>query len=175
MEIEEKLKKKKWPTKEIEKTAQILYQAKQKQTPTQQLFNILTYWTALILAIIGNFIVSVVMVPLLIALSGPALYFTLFFVGVSFGALIYTVIRMAEAIDPKKNLIAGMMIISLAIINIYMITQLSNRLELIMGIAPLHKPIFVISAYAIGYITPYLFFLIKDHLNKRQNLNTAAY
>jgi hypothetical protein len=176
MKLEEKLRKKKWTKREIRKAVQILDSAQYKKTPLVRFFDIISYWIALLIAIIGNLLVSVVIVPMLIALKGISLYFTLFFVGISFGALLYTVIRMVEAIDPKKNLIAGLFIVALAVINIYIITGLTNKLELQMGItANIQEPVLISIFYAVGYLIPYVFFLVKEQLSKRQSLNTSSY
>lgn len=173
MKLEEEIQKKQWTKSEINTTLNILRSAKYKKTTATKFFDTIVYWVALLIAIIGNFLVSVIIVPILIALNGIPLYFTLFFVGISFGALLYTVIRMVEAIDPKQNLISGLFIIALAIINIYIITGLTNKLELQMGITSnIQEPVLVSVSYAIGYILPYLFFVIKDHLIQRKTLNT---
>ncbi|MBD3361918.1 hypothetical protein GF358_03955 [Candidatus Woesearchaeota archaeon] len=174
MKLEEKIKKKRWTKSEINQTLNILRSAEKQKTPLIKFFDTIVYGVALLIAIIGNFIVSVVIVPILIALTGFPLYFTLFFVGISFGALLYTVIKMVEAINPKKNLIAGLIIASLALINIYMITNLTNKLELQMGLTKFHDPILVSIAYAGGYILPYIFFLIKEQINHRKTLNTYS-
>ncbi|MBN1644815.1 hypothetical protein JW851_02095 [Candidatus Woesearchaeota archaeon] len=173
MKVEEKIKEKEWTKTEKQKAINILRSAQYKKTPLIRFLDIAVYWAALIIAILGNFLVSVVIVPLLIVLKGFALYFILFFVGLSFGMLIYTVVRMIEAIDPQKNFIAGLFIVSLAVINIYIITGLTNKLELQMGITSnIHEPILVSIFYALGYIIPYMFFLIKEQLTQRKTLNT---
>lgn len=173
MKLEESIKKKKWTSQEIEKTLKILDSAKRKKPALVQFLDVTIYWAALFLAILGNFIVSVVLVPLLIVLTGPFLYFTLFFVGASFGTLIYTVVRMIEATEAKQNFISGLFITALAVINIYMITNLTNRLELMMGITTnIHEPIVISAVYALGYILPYSVYVIKDVMKKRQTLNT---
>lgn len=171
--IEDQVKKKKWTKQEIEQTLKILDSARRKKPALVQFLDVTVYWLALFLAILGNFIVSVMLVPLLIVLTGHYLYFTLFFVGASFGTLIYTVVRMIELTEVKKNFISGLFITALAVINIYMITNLTNRLELLMGItANIHNPIVISAVYALGYITPYLIYVIKDALQKRQTLYT---
>jgi len=176
MKLEETIKKKKWPAYEIEKTLRIINSGKQRKSVIIQFLDITVYWIALFLAIIGNFIVSVVLVPLLIVLTGPFLYFTLFFVGASFGTLIYTVIRMLEAVETKQNFISGLFITALAIINIYMITNLTNRLELMMGITTnIHNPVLISAVYSIGYILPYLVYAIKDAIQKKQAIQTQYF
>lgn len=176
MKLEEQIQKKKWSQKEKQEAINILRSAQKEKTPLIKFFDVISYWVALLIAIAGNFIVSVVIVPLLMTLSGIALYFTLFFVGISFGSLIYTVIQMVEAIDPKKNLIAGLFVVALAVINIYIITGLTNKLELQMGLTTnVQDPILVSVFYAFGYLIPYVFFLVKEQLSKRQSLNTASY
>jgi hypothetical protein len=83
---------------------------------------------------------------------------------------------MVEAIDPKKNLIAGLFIVALAVINIYIITGLTNKIELQMGITTnIQEPVLISIFYAAGYLIPYVFFLVKEQLSKRQSLNTASY
>jgi len=173
MKLEEQIQKKKWSRKEKQEAINILRSAEKEKTPLIKFFDAISYWVALLIAVAGNFLVSVVIVPLLLTLSGVPLYFTLFFVGISFGALIYTVIRMVEAITPKKNVIAGLFIVALAVINIYIITGLTNKLELQMGLTTnVQDPILISVFYAVGYLTPYLFFLLKEQLMQRKTLNT---
>jgi hypothetical protein len=173
MKLEEKIQKKKWSQKEKQEAINILHSAEKEKTPLIKFFDVISYWVALLIAIAGNFIVSVVIVPILMTLSGIPLYFTLFFVGISFGALIYTVIQMVETINPKKNFISGLFIIALAAINIYIITGLTNKLELQMGITTnVQDPVLISVFYVVGYIIPYVFFLIKEQLTQRKTLNT---
>ncbi|OYT32549.1 hypothetical protein B6U93_01325 [Candidatus Woesearchaeota archaeon ex4484_78] len=140
---------------EANKTEIILEKRKQKRKPIIKNINTLLYWTLLIISIIGNFIISVVLVPFLLILKGPALYFSLFFLSLSFGYLFSFVLHSIEELQPKQYIIAHIFIPSIALINIAIITVLSNKLILLLKLTtPFHNPLLVGMAYFVGYLTP---------------------
>ena len=102
-------------TPEEIKIRELEHKTKYDLSPVSKNINSILYWTLLIIAIIGNFLVSVVLVPFLLILKGPSLYFCLFFLGLSFGYLFSFVLRSIERINPKQHILANVFIPSLAL------------------------------------------------------------
>jgi hypothetical protein len=114
----------------------------------------LVYWVVLFIAILGNFILSVVLVPFLLVLRGLGLYFSLFFIGASFGAMFWFILQSIERTQ-KKRIIWEIFIPALALINVGIFAVLSNDLIVLLELStPPHNPMIVGAAYTFGYVLP---------------------
>ncbi len=146
-----------WGRTDVQKTADILAHAEAFKSSSMRFLEGAAFWISLLIAIIGNFLLSIVIVPLLLLLHGIGLYFTVFVVGVAFGALFNVLIKYIEDLGQGQHIIAGAFIPALGLINIYLITFFSNRLELLLGLTtPAHSPAGISVTYVIAFVLPYL-------------------
>lgn len=112
------------------------------------------YWVLLLLAIVANFVVSVVLVPILLVLEGFGLFLILFFIGISFGWLFGYVLHSLE-VHGKQHVIWSIFIPVLAIINVAIFTMLSNKLIGLLKLStPVHDPLLIGVFYVAGFILP---------------------
>lgn len=120
------------------------------------------YWTTfasetisyvfILLTIFANFILSVVLVPILITIHGPFLYLSILFISLSFGLLFSSLLH---SIDSANHLIANILVPLIALINIILFTNLSNKLITLLALnTPAHQPILVGIVYVGGYVLP---------------------
>lgn len=117
--------------------------------------DVLLYWAILIISILGNFIVSIALVPFLVALQGWALYFTVFFIAATFGYMFTFVLQEIEKLQPQQNVIAIILIPAIAVINITIMTLMSNKLILLLDVnTAFHNPYLVAAVYVLGYLLP---------------------
>ena len=115
----------------------------------------LLYWLILVISIIGNFIISIVLVPVLVALEGVPLYFSIFLLSTSFGYFFTFILNSIEKLQPRQNVIAMILIPAIALINVTIITLLSNKLILLLGLKTLfHSPYLIAPLYVGGYVLP---------------------
>ncbi|VVB81620.1 Uncharacterised protein [uncultured archaeon] len=122
------------------------------------------YWVLLFLAIIANFIISVVLVPFLLILKGLPLYFSLFFIGASFGLFFSFILHSLEQLEKEQHIIASIFIPCIALINVGIFAVLSNKLIILLKLAtPPHNAILVGAVYVFGYVIPGAFM----HLRKK--------
>lgn len=148
----EDLKKRGWTESEIKDTLDILAKGKRATT----FFDKFVYWSGLLLAILGNLIVSVVLIPFLLAMQGIYLYLTLAIIGLSFGALFEFLLTSLERIMKKEYVIASIFIPAIAIINIYVMAILSNKLALMLRMSEtFHSPLLISLAYVGSFMMPY--------------------
>ena len=146
---------KEWSADLAAKTAHILRRAEQRKPVWIKRVDNALYWVLLFVAIIGNFIVSVVLVPFLLILEGAGLYFSLFFIGASFGWIFSFILRSMEKLRTHQHIMANVFIPCLALINVGIFASLSNRLIVLLKLAtPPHNPIFVGAFYVLGYVLP---------------------
>ena len=144
-----------WSTDFAAKTADILRNAEKLKPVWIRNVDASLYWFLLLIAIVGNFILSVVLVPFLLVLKGASLYFTLLFVGASFGFVFSFILHSIESLRKSQHVIAGVFIPALALINVGIFAILSNKLILLLKLAtPPHNPFLIGAVYVLGYVIP---------------------
>ncbi len=152
----EDLRKKGWPDEDAEKTSRILSEAHAKKSSTILVIDKIAYWTGLLLAILGNFIISMLLIPFLILMKSFYLYISLIFLGIVFGWVFSIIIKDIEAIKAGQHIIAWIFIPSVAIINVYMMTNFSNHIARLMEIQTgIHAASMVSVVYVISFMFPY--------------------
>jgi hypothetical protein len=146
-----------WSTAEVKKAADIMAHAEAEKTSTMRFLEQMMFWLILFVAIFGNFVVSVVLVPFLLLLSGLGLYFTIFVVGGAFGMIFNVLVHYLEDLQESEHIIAGAFIPALALINIYLITHFTNDLEVLLQLhTPAHSPLWVSITYVVAFTLPYV-------------------
>jgi hypothetical protein len=157
-----------WSKTEVRRAEDIIAHAEAEKSTSMLFLEQLAFWMALLLAIVGNFIISVVMVPFLLLLQGAGLFFTVFVIGVTFGILFNVLVHYIEDLGKGQHIVAGAFIPSLALINIYIITHFSNRLEILLQLnTPAHSPLAISVTYVIAFVLPYFIKHIR-HLAKNK-------
>lgn len=116
------------------------------------------FWIFLFMTILSNLIISVVLVPILLVMSELFLYANILFIGLTFGFLLNSILQSIEKLDKKHHLIAGVLIPTIALINIFIFTRLSNQLIEILELkTPIHNPLIIALLYVLAFTLPYLF------------------
>jgi hypothetical protein len=156
MEVE-KLLQKGWPKEEAVRTARILQEAEAVKPPSVRTLDRLIHWVALIIVVLSTFIVSLLLVPVLLIATGLTLAGLLVGVGLGFGLLFEITVSKIERLERRPPIIAGLFIPLLALINVYIITTLTNRLaELAKLPSGIHDPILVSIIYVAAFSAPYI-------------------
>lgn len=159
-DLKKKLTEKGWTTKEIEHTMDILERPDTdiRSKEYRRRMNPLIYWIALLVAIIGNFIVSVILIPFLLVLQGVILYSIIILLGIVFGALFSLLLRDIERASAQKNMVIGWIFIpAIAAINIYVVANISNELkEILIKSAIIQNPLTISITYVAAFILPYV-------------------
>ncbi len=115
------------------------------------------FWVFLAITIIANFIISTILVPIMLVMTKLSLYFSITFIGFSFGYILHSILISIEELDKGHHIIAGILIPSLALINVAIFTRLSNNLIKMMHLkTPSHNPLIIGIVYVIAFITPYI-------------------
>lgn len=161
-----------WPQAEIAKASSVLQEAPAKRSPWLELLDNVIYWVLLAVAILANFIVSIVLVPFLLVLTGPLLYGALAFLGLVFGTMLDVVVRETEFLQKKHYVVAEVLVPAIALINIYMITRLSNKLALIMALpGDGNSPLLVALVYVVAFALPHF---IYGRMHARKHTTATA-
>jgi len=164
--LKKRLIEKGWPAKEIEKTIKIIEEAKNKKHSLFGISNKSVFWIALIITILGNFIISISLIPSLIVLSSVPLFLVIIVLGINFGFLFEILIRSIEHLEAKHHILLGILIPLVAILNFLNITVISNNLGKVFRIDNPHNPFVIGLVYSISFILPYAVYkliLKKDY------------
>jgi len=158
-ELEERLTKKGWPKADIKKTIKIINRAKQEKSKTIKIIDAIVYWFVLFVAIIGNFIISIILVPFLVVFGYARLYIVVITLGAAFGILFNILLKDIENLERRHHIIIGMFLPALTLINVVYMVNFANFLSDTIGIANTqHNPFVIGAMYTISFIAPYLIY-----------------
>ncbi len=159
--IRKYLSEKGWKRKDIESAIKIIRHAKKHKHPKIKLLDKAVYWISLAVAIAGNFIMSIALMPFLLALSGFRLFLFIIALGISFGLLFELLVRGIENLEAKHHIFLGIIIPVIATMNFIMV---SNNLKKLIGIESQQDPAIVGAVYSIAFILPYVSYrvFLKD-------------
>lgn len=156
--LKEKISGKPWPVHEKKRAIEIIDQASEKKTGVLRFLDEFVYFFLLFTGIIGNFFISVVLVPLMLILTGFYLYASLFLIGIAFGALINQIILEIQKIEERRHFVPGILMAVIALINIYIMTKLANVLEAKLGLlTSVHNPWAVSVVYVLAFLIPHIY------------------
>lgn len=154
----ERLRQKGWTREEIIQTLEILKKDHERRSWVMKWLNRIIFWGALVLLIFGNMVISVVLIPIMLIATSFLLYPGLLVIGGTFGALYTIVIGDIEKIEDTPKIMPELFIPAIALINVYIMTVLSNQLALILNMnRAIHTPIFVAAAYVAGFVVPLIY------------------
>jgi hypothetical protein len=174
--LREKLYEKGWDKEEIEKTVKIFEEGRNKKSKTILFIDWIAYWSALIIAIIGNMVLSVLLIPFLLVASSSFLYPALAIIGIAFGFVFNIILKDIEQIEKTKHIIIGMFLPALALINVYIITQLSNHLAYLMKLPyGVHKPVIVSIVYSVSFVIPYVITQLLKRAVRKPSLHKKSF
>lgn len=169
--LREKLQEKGWDEEYIEKTIRILEEDKKNKSLLEKI-NSIVYWVALLICIIGNFMISIVLIPFLITIENEiALGIIIASISLSFGFLFNLLLKDIEDLDQNHHIIAGLFIPTLSLINIFYIVKVANYMISIFQIKTIHDPFIISIIYVLAFSTPYLLnkLIVK---NKKPSINS---
>ncbi|MBI4150696.1 hypothetical protein HY492_01075 [Candidatus Woesearchaeota archaeon] len=152
------LREKGWQPHQVSRATAILHSAAEMKTDAVKLLDSVIYWGALSVAILGNFVLSIVVIPILLAFDDLSLVLVIAAIAAAFGVLMDVVLREIEHLRHRAFIIPELFIPALALINIYIITNLTNAAAVIAGLQT-HNPWIVSVMYVCGFSLPH--FVLK--------------
>ena len=152
--LQERLMERGWASRDINHALNIMEQ--HKKTPGILFLDKSIYWVVLLVAIIGNLVISIVLIPFLMVLKEYLLYLIIIILGVTFGLFFNLLINNIEGLKKTQHLIAGLFIPIFALVNLFYITGTANYLQSLMKIDNAQQPWLIGIVYAAAFISPYL-------------------
>jgi hypothetical protein len=162
--LRHRLLEKGWSEAEIARTMDMLYsdEKQEKHSSFVRASHPVIYWVGLFIAIIGNLMLSVTLIPFLMILNTTQLYVILGIIGLVFGAMFSHIITDIEHVDQTHHIMAGVFIPSIALITVYIMTNVANRFnEMIKNPNP-HNAILLSVIYLFCFSAPYFVYKVRD-------------
>lgn len=161
-DLYQRLKAKGWTKADIKKAVKIINQAKEKKPKKIQILDAVIYWFVLIIAIVGNLVISIALVPFLLEFKHLFLYIIIIILALVFGFFFDLLIRDIESLEQKHVIIAGVFIPALAVINVFYITNFSNYVSFTLNLGNVHNPFIISVIYVLAFSSPYLVYRIVN-------------
>lgn len=147
----EKLRQKGWPEQDIKRAGQVL-----ETTHHHDLFlSKIVFWSALIVIVFANLIVSLIMIPFLIVFSDWLIYIIIIILAGMIGFLYNFLITDIGYLEKKHHIIAGILIPVIAIANIFAMVFTANKFIATFKLTNVHNPIIISIIFAVAFILPY--------------------
>lgn len=117
-------------------------------------FSKIVFWSALLVIIFGNILVSLVLIPFLIALEGFVLYGMVVLLAIIIGYLYNFLITDIAHLEQKHHIMASILVPIIAIANLLVMVGVSNKLADSIHIGVQHNPWVVAIVFAVTFIMP---------------------
>jgi len=159
-EFIKKLRKKGWSNIEISHALSLINKSEQYKNTSVKRIDAIAYWSSLFIAIIGNLIISIILIPFLVLLQNLPLYFIIIVIALAFGFLFQLLIKDIQKISSKNNIVLDFFIPAIALINIFYMTNFSNYLSKTFNLPLItHNPLAIGILYVAFFSLPY--FIIR--------------
>jgi hypothetical protein len=176
-DLKERLKSKGWSDDDINHAMDIIAKAQAKKSEKIRFLDSIVYWVVLVFALIGNFIISIILIPFMLAMQGIRLVFIIGIIGFAFGAFFDLIINDLRNIENKQVIIAGVFLPLLALINVSLMVEFANYLQGTLKLVNAqHNPWVISIAYVFAFMLPHFIKRFMSMMtNKRISTNVQKF
>ncbi|MBI2138921.1 hypothetical protein HYU13_04985 [Candidatus Woesearchaeota archaeon] len=129
--------------------------AHQDNEPMFRYMDELLYWILLIIAIVGNLIISIILIPFLLSFKNIPLYFTVMLMAMLFGYLFDLLLRDVQSTG-RQYVVPWLFIPTIAVIDMYYMVTFANFITTSLNLpARIHNPFALSFVYVIAFSLPY--------------------
>lgn len=122
----------------------------------------------MLLAIAGNLVISIALIPFMLALSGLQLYMVIIALGASFGLLFELLVRGIENLEAKHHFTIAAIIPLIAIINVFFVANYLNNLEQAIQINNPKNAVIIAFVYSLSFIAPYAIYNLLFYISEKR-------
>lgn len=153
----DKLRQRGWSDKEIADAHAILERAEAKKHPGYKFLEKAVFWGLLFFSFVGIILVALLVTPLLLLLPDLLTALVLLVLGLSLGALFALAVLDIEWLEQKHHVLTVVLLLLFAFAALWFT---SLRVGSLTG--EVHKPFLLGALFALAFVTPRLFFFIKE-------------
>ncbi len=146
----ERLLRKGWPEAEVRRVEAALKGYEKENI----FFSRIAFWTALIVIVIANLIVSLVLIPFLVFLKSWALYSIVAVLGILVGFVYNFLITDIQHLRWHHHLLGGIILPIIALVNMIIVVLVSNRYVEKSLLTQDNSPWLIGGIFAVAFILP---------------------
>ena len=155
------LQKRGWNEQEIRRAENILDAPKDHDRH----FSKIVFWSALVVIIIANILVSLILIPFLVALKSWVLYAVMALLGLAVGSLYKFLVTDIGHLESRHHLAASIIIPLVAFANFVVMVIVSNKFITDIGAeTPPHNPWIAGAVFAVVLMLPYVAGKVKERM-----------
>src|SRR3989339_146879 len=154
-----------WSTSEIDHACSIIDSAETNKKHSRVIFDKTIYLTLLFLLIIGNMLISALLIPFLFAFKGDSIILLVTFFGFVFGVFFSILIADINKHENKNDLKLIFTLILSGILSFILIIVLSFESSRLTGLTLAHSPYLVAGIYLFAFLTPHIMLIIENNKN----------
>jgi len=158
--LKKKLHLKGWSKEEINRAEDIIEKAEQNKHAHIKRVDNSIYWFTLSIGILGTILLSLVLIPVMIASNNAWSYIITGVFGFLLGAIIVIIIKDLHWLGHHHHLFLSLIIPIVAIFNFFVVINRVNVFSSSIGLRTLHNPLLVGMVYLVCFIIPYAAFLL---------------
>ncbi|MCK4589293.1 MAG: hypothetical protein KAT77_02535 [Nanoarchaeota archaeon] len=150
--------KKEWTTRRLEKAEKIL-------TTTQvhePFFSQIVFWSAILVIVIGNLIMSIALIPFLTVLNKWFLDVIIVVLALVMGILFNFLITNIGHLDRHHHVLALVIVPLIALANVIFVVIMANQIIAGIEIVDIrHNPWLMGILYGVAFVLPYIFYNVR--------------
>ncbi len=147
------LQKKGWNERELAKADRLVNLPR----PQDVHFSKIVFWSALVVIIFANLIVSLALVPFLLVFHGAILYSIIILLAGSIGFLYKLLIMDIGHLEQKHHILAGFIVPLIAAANLVVVVLIANQfIEEVENASAVQNPWLIAAIFSGVLIIPYL-------------------
>jgi len=139
------------------------------------------YWSGLVVGVVGNLVISTIMVPFFVFLDSRLVYLILCLIGFIFGSLFGILLYDLRYLDVKHHVVASIFIPFMALLNIYVMFSLINYLHRVVFDSNVlsslniqtHNPLLMGLLYVVCFMLPIFLSRLK-HRKKENSVSSTT-
>ncbi len=163
LQLKKELLQKGWPEEELKKAEQVLERA----TRHDIFFSKIVFWSALVVIVFANLLVSLLLIPFLIALNKAVLYSIVAVLALTIGFLYNFLITDIGLLEKKHHRAASIIVPIIGAANLMIMVLVSNKfIESLKLNNPPHNPWLLALVFGIAFILPYILDQARLHFNR---------
>ncbi len=141
-----------------------------KARPTHPESAIALYWLAVLALVVLNLFAAIAVSVVQFAIKGNPVLVLVSSFGILFGFVSWRLVSSIDALEPKHNFFAHMIIPAAAIANLLVLTAAVNNFVFATNIGNIHDPVQIAFFYGISFaIPPLCFAAFRSKLAKSLN------
>jgi len=149
----QRLQEKGWPDAEIKRAQAALEKAEKHDV----FFSRIVFWSALVVVVFANVMISLILIPFLIFLSSWILYSIVALLGLMIGFVYNFLITDIKHLRWHHHLLAGILLPIIALANMTIMVLFSNRYAEKAAFSHTNNPWLIGAIFAVAFILPAMF------------------